>query len=552
MVIGPLIPTFNGTLAQLLIKPAAAGAAVGLACNILFFPESTSHKALHDMSAMLAPMKGFLDACLLNFEKPSLLFDPVALEGAKTKVVVGYKEVESSLGFLPLDSSISRWNAEDVLSLKEPLSKIVTMYTGLIQLQIDRVTAYKKRRSLDDIEAALEGGDEDRKPTIGAHQVAISLDVRHSIRHPEEQELLWKSLAAMLASSGNIMGSCGDALDAIIEALDSVNNKRFFGRPSATQCEEMAAKHEEVLQRLIQHEESFSREASLGLLDPHEHLFNEEGKLRNDEEIPPIHGLIVGLLFEVRMLAVSHALKLLLTRIIELERGRTKTRLWFPTGIRHLFAWGFGRNPTPAISSMGDLDHQQIEKVETIVSVHHKKRKNARKEKKAKKVTESSKQLETLRFVAGKRRSIAGRVVLAIINWLTSDESLFGLRVVLVTIILGVPAVCVSSAGFYYREKGLWALIMGQMGVGTYTADFVFGLASRVIGTVVGGLVGMACWYIGAGSGNGEPYGMAAIFGAVIVMLMWLRLFLGPQFMQASMLMAATTFLTASYSWVDT
>lgn len=555
LVIGTLIPTFSGTLAQLLVKPAAAAAAVGLVCNLIFFPESTSHKALHDMQAMLAPMKGFLNACLLNFEKPSMQFDPMVLEGAKAKAVMGYKEIESSLGFLPLDLSIGRWNAEDILSLKEPMGKVVTMYTGLIQLQIDRITAYKKRRNLDDIEAALEGGDENRKPTIGAHQLALSLDARHSIRHPEEQELLWKSLAALLASSSNIMGSCMEALDAIIESLAAVNNKRFFSRSSAQQCEDMAAEHEELLQRLIQHEETFSREASEGLLDPHEHLFNEEGKLRNDEEIPPVHGLIVGLLFEVRMLAVSHALKLMLKRIIELERGRTRTRVWFPTGIRHLFAWGFGRAPTPAISSMGDLDHQQIEKVETIVTERHKKsRRAARKDKKEakKQTTESSKQFETLRFVAGKKRSTAGRIMLATIKWLTSDESLFGFRVVLVTVILGVPAVCMPSAGFYYKEKGLWALIMGQMGVGTYTSDFVFGLTSRIVGTVIGGIMGMVCWYIGAGSGNGEPYGMAAIFGIAIVFLMWLRLFTGPQYMQGAMLMAATTFLVASYSWVDT
>ena len=137
-------------------------------------------------------------------------------------------------------------------------------------------------------------------------------------------------------------------------------------------------------------------------------------------------------------------------------------------------------------------------------------------------------------------------------QWLTNDESLFAIRVVIVTVAAAVPAVCTSSAGFYYREKGLWALIMGQMAMGTYTADFIFGFGLRVVGTVIGGLIGMVVWYIGAGNGPGEPFGMAAISAVVIIVLMWGRLFTGPAWIQLWTLMAATVFLTMAYSWVDT
>ena len=74
----------------------------------------------------------------------------------------------------------------------------------------------------------------------------------------------------------------------------------------------------------------------------------------------------------------------------------------------------------------------------------------------------------------------------------------------------------------------------------------------RVVGTVLGGLIGMVCWYIGAGSGPGEPFGMAAVMAVVIVFLMWGRLFTSPALMQFWILMAATVFLTVAYSWVDT
>jgi hypothetical protein len=93
---------------------------------------------------------------------------------------------------------------------------------------------------------------------------------------------------------------------------------------------------------------------------------------------------------------------------------------------------------------------------------------------------------------------------------------------------------------------------MGQMAIGTYTSDFLFGFWSRVGGTIVGGTIGLVCWYIGDGNNGGNPYGMAVIVGVAIVGLMWLRLFLPIQWMQATLLMSATTFLVIGYSWVDT
>lgn len=41
------------------------------------------------------------------------------------------------------------------------------------------------------------------------------------------------------------------------------------------------------------------------------------------------------------------------------------------------------------------------------------------------------------------------------------------------SVALWVPAVCVSSAWFNYNNKGLWALIMAQVGLATYAGDQV-------------------------------------------------------------------------------
>lgn len=75
-------------------------------------------------------------------------------------------------------------------------------------------------------------------------------------------------------------------------------------------------------------------------------------------------------------------------------------------------------------------------------------------------------------------------------------------------------------------------LIMSQTGLVTFSADFIFGLISRIIGTIIGGALGLCAWYIGAGTGPGNPYGMGAITAVFVLILMYCRLNAPPQFLQ--------------------
>jgi Aromatic acid exporter family member 2/Fusaric acid resistance protein-like len=142
--------------------------------------------------------------------------------------------------------------------------------------------------------------------------------------------------------------------------------------------------------------------------------------------------------------------------------------------------------------------------------------------------------------------------LLKIIAWFASTEGIYALHVLVVSLALCAPAVIRSSAGFYYREKGLWGVIIAQLSMVPYTADLVYGVAVRIIGTVVGGAIGMVAWYIGAGKGPGNPYGMAVIIGVVIIVFMWWRLFSPPLLMPAGIMAAATAYLVVAYSWVNT
>ena len=55
--------------------------------------------------------------------------------------------------------------------------------------------------------------------------------------------------------------------------------------------------------------------------------------------------------------------------------------------------------------------------------------------------------------------------LVAVLRFLKSPEGIFALRVGIVSVALWIPAVCHSTAWVYYDDKGLWALIMGQVRV---------------------------------------------------------------------------------------
>ena len=157
-----------------------------------------------------------------------------------------------------------------------------------------------------------------------------------------------------------------------------------------------------------------------------------------------------------------------------------------------------------------------------------------------------------MRKPSGRQRHKTSAVFLATIDWLTNEAGMHALRMLIVTIALGIPAVITTSAGFYYREKGLWALIMAQLSLLPYASDFIGSLLVRIAGTIAGGVVGLVVWYIGSGNGPGNAYGLAAIMAVVILATMWWRLFAPPSQMQASIMTAATLYLVVAYSWIDT
>ncbi|EXJ79388.1 hypothetical protein A1O3_08890 [Capronia epimyces CBS 606.96] len=558
---GPILPSFVPLIPTTLIKPAATAVAVGTVCNILFFPKSTSHIVLSNVKELIVPMAEFIDACRIGIGNSQGPMDLDRLRKAKASGIASYKALESQLAFLPLDVSFGRWNAEDIALLTKPLKHVFIAFAALVESQITRVEAGVRMTRLREHAEAYEKGDTPgNQPRFGHHQLAQQLDFARLFQNAESEELVMKSLAALQETSDPLLSTCTAAIEGVAEALTMVNEKKFYGRPSPEAYQTARRKHSEILQSLRQESKTFVAQTPPRLLDPHSHYFDEHGFFDPppNSGMSPMRGVVLGLILEERILSLARALEHLVAQVVKLEEERTQARVWLPTGLRHLASWVFGRESTPQVTPVNPELEREREESDPALRRQPTRQISKNSVQPAKSVAEpeatptAADQLETIHLRRGKTRSRTGRFLLGVTKWFSNTEGMFALRVLIVTIALGIPAVLPSSAGFYFREKGLWGLIMAQITLVPYAADFTWGLILRMVGTVIGGILGMLAWYIGAGNGPGSPYGIAAVMIPFIIVYMWLRLFGPPAFFQASVIATATTYLTVAYSWVDT
>ncbi|KAJ5833580.1 hypothetical protein N7474_001891 [Penicillium riverlandense] len=551
LTLGPLLPAFNGTLPKLLIEPAAIGIGIGLACCLIFFPKSTSHTVLAGFEGLVRLLKTPLDFTLASLAKEG---DPLILKSLrknKARTIGAYRSIEPALGFLPLDFGLGWWNADDIRSLREPIRQALVNSVALLELHIARLSGATKLEKLDEIIAGhhhdsdTEPGNSEqdekkkkknkKKPhEVGMRQLLETGNLVNALRSPEHESIRLETIEAIRDSSRDILPACQEATETVASVIHVVNSARWFGRPSKQNLNEALERSQATLQALQAARNSFATEATERLIQTYGDMFDESGKLKSLEHSTSlsVRGIMIGMVYEEHVLGVADSWEKVLSQITALLKERQKIQLWLPKGLRYAVNWVSRRNAVaPVIVAQGSETDPDI----------------AESQSKA-----AQQRLRISRGYRVKRRNGLGRAILSTYHWLINPDGMYALRMVAVTIALGIPAVIPSSAGFYFREKGLWGLIMGQTTMLIYMADFTFSVISRAIGTIVGGILGLLAWYIGSGNGPGNPYGLAAIMAVVIVVLMWGRLFAPPALLQACMMGGATCILVVGYSYDDT
>ncbi|KAJ6007600.1 hypothetical protein N7540_011576 [Penicillium herquei] len=541
LTIGPLLPSFEGTIAKVLVEPAAIGVGLGLACQILLFPKSTSCAVLEGMEGLTRLLKGPLDvteAGLLSDE--SLSF--ADLTAIKMKIIGTYKAIQPALGFLQLDFSVGRWNADDIKSLKKPLRRVTLASLALMQFHLQRAGGHAK---LENLRAIMEDSekpptdilDEKKPPSrsreAGRRQLMESVRLVKAFHTPEHDTRRSEIVASIKEPSKKILPVCEEANNVFADCIHAINAARWFNRPTQQHMDELLARSETALEQLKIEREAFTSSFTDSLIQTNADIFDQDGNLKDLEEatVHKVRVISVCMIFEEQLIGVAVAWESALEQLIALMKERQKVRLWLPKGLRYAVNWALRRNavaPVIAAQTPNDPD---------VVEEHSKA---------------AQQSLRISRGYRVKQRSGLGRAILSSYHWLINADGMYAMRMVVVTIALAIPAVIPASAGFFYREKGLWALIMGQTSLVLYMSDFTLSLVSRTTGTIIGGVTGLVAWYIGSGDGDGNSYGLAAVMAVVLTMLIWLRLFLPLALLQGTMMCGATFILVVGYSFDDT
>ncbi|KAJ5775457.1 uncharacterized protein N7511_000468 [Penicillium nucicola] len=541
LTIGPLLPSFQGTIPKVLVEPAAIGIGLGLVSHFIFFPQSTSHTVLYGMEGLVRLLKGPLNATETSLLKGEDLI-PKDLHKIKTKSIAAYKAIEPAIAFLPLDFSVGWWGADDVKSLKQPLRQALIANLSLLEVHIARLGGEAKLEKLrqltvsqgSDTESEANGDEKKRPREIGLRQLMQSVNLVQALRSPEHESLRSETIEALKESSKEILPACQEAAEVIAECIHKVNTTRWFGRASKEHLAELHDRSQAALTNIQALRASFADETTERLIETHSSIFNEKGELTalDESSVNRVRGIVIGMIFEEQLLGVADSWEQVLGQLTALLRERQKVRLWLPRGLRYAVNWVLRKDAVaPVIVAQNPTTDPDVAETQSKAAQQH---------------------LRISRGYRVNRPSGLGRVIIGTYHWFISTEGMYALRMVAVTIALAIPAALPSSAGFYYREKGLWALIMGQTTLVIYMADFTFSLICRAIGTIIGGALGLVAWYIGSGHGEGNPYGLAAIMAAVIILLMWGRIFAPPAMLQAMMMAGATCILVIGYSYDDT
>ncbi|KAJ7612695.1 hypothetical protein FB45DRAFT_939576 [Roridomyces roridus] len=564
---GPLFPTQQYTLAKLFLIPTAYYIAIALAALAVIFPESLNHIWLRTLDqAYFGPVTAILslqNAALA--EKPS---DHVKWAGVAEKVVSariaiggGLAALAAQIGLIDLEISVGRLGPGDLKRLAPEIRGLGFRANGLLAF-----TRAVLQSNIDDEAAAEHLADLNNGGSVSSTHVDSRFArrrarvVERETRHGHDLDTLVPILAE---ASAPLRTAAASALAALRAWFLGCNAGRWTGlfRIGGAAAKEGAKKRSEALReaqeklegalqefraveraRLVKPFERFFDPATGRLLAPHR-------ESEREAETFAVRSLFICFMFADTLDVFAVRLLRVLALIVDLDGRREGVRVWFPTGFGKIWRKATSRTPGVADSQpvgMGFVEDPTKFENEGAGGSLDEEVEDGEEEK-----TQRPRNPDAL-----PPKTSLGRFLVALggsLRWFKSPEGIFALRHAVVSLALWVPSVVPRTAGFYYANKGLWALIMAQTGLATFAGDQLFGLVIRLSGTIVGLLNGMVAWYIAApGKHNGNPYALVVVATVFTAPFMFGRIASPPVYVMFWTMVAVTTVFVVGYSWLDT
>ncbi|KAJ8703362.1 hypothetical protein PTI98_001989 [Pleurotus ostreatus] len=576
---GPLFYSAQYTIAKQFLIPTGYYLAIAIASLVLVFPETLNHVWLSLLllaDSVFAPIKETLD--LLSQALSSRPSDRATWEsfthtGTNLRQVVteGAQGLLGQTALLDVEFSLGKLGPGDLKKVSGEVKSLIFQTNGLLSF----LTFVQEGNKMDEKEEADLGrsasSQKDKRDGMATPDRLTWLrrEIReHETRHGHSLD----SLVPILESvSVGLRSACDDVLRELIGWFDVCNSRRwrslFFDLLGRGQTvEDFQRRHKELVMLLSRLEQEIKvfQEGRVKLIEPYKQFFDvETGKLKETTKHLPTtekftsRSLFLCFVFCDTLLVFSDRLSRVMRLVVDLDQKRSKVRMWAPSGFGKIgrklmrskgddvkgvvpLAMGSAADPSEYVDSENSTMRDGDGDEEATRSKHEESHRG---------VDHHRRNPDALPPRTGMGR-FAVRLG-AFLRWFKSAEGVFALRTAIVTLALWIPAVVPSSAGFNYEHKGLWALVMAQMSLAVYAGEQIAGIALRTVGTVLGLLLGMAVWYIGAGSGLGNPYGVVISTTVFVAPFLYIRV-VGP--MQDAMLWilaGVTIIFVVGYSWID-
>ncbi|KAG6885510.1 hypothetical protein C0993_000760 [Termitomyces sp. T159_Od127] len=574
---GPLFPTSNYTLAKIFLIPTSYYVAIAIASLVLIFPVSLNHVWITSLQHdFLQASSKFHEFSPTNLKQPLskiLSFQSKALESipsdhatwtelttssqaARQKLLASTQGLLGQIGVVDLEFSVGRLGPGDLKRISRELKSIVFRASALYSF-LEFVNRSNTANAAECEAEPFVDGAGDKTGYWDRYTILQKEIWQHEMKHGHD----FDSLVPILAeSSSELRAACSAAITGLTAWFDDCNHGRwtkFFSKYDKVKGDQ---RHAVLVQQLaaVQRElEQYRELHRKKVFQPFEKFFDpvtgqrlKQSSASNTTGMFAARSLYICLVFSFSLDAFAERIAQVMSLIIDIDGKRPKPRIWAPSGFGKLgrkimskrdidrqvvpLAIGTSHDPTSFRNHTEDInDEDEDDKVEVIFD-----------DKCMHKDPDALPPTSTF----GRCSLILGKIF----KFFKSPEGIFGLRHAVVSIALWIPSVCSTTAWFYYGNRGVWGLIMAQAGLAVYAGDQIAGYVIRVAGTIAGLLVGMAAWYIGAGHGPGNPYGIVIATTACSAPLYLGRIAAPHQQLVFWIMTGVTTVFVVGYSWIDT
>ncbi|WVO16954.1 hypothetical protein L204_104640 [Cryptococcus depauperatus] len=541
VTIGPLFPVAQYTLAKQLLLPAVCFVAIALASSILVFPQTLNHIILGSLiKTMLTPtialvklQDDVLSISPHDTDKWSQLAEKVYT--TKHKHIKATTAISEQMGLLQLEMSRGQIGSGDLENIFTKLKELGWALYGLTNFTL----------IIEEQNRTLEKSRDNPipHPIVNTHQHLQQME-----QHSDPSRTLQSLLPILNQSTLELRQTCVNALQDIQTWLLLVNHTRWKKIPKSAsptaQREENLAKVKSVLQ-------VFRESGQYKVFEPYRDLFDPQtGALKphlHDTYRYMTRDLFRSLILTANTVSFSLTLVSFLELLLEIEKRSPTAKMQFPTRFTKKLVESAndqgGENPLDmGLRDAGGVDG--IVKDERSNGIEEMSTASERGERRVYKMyPDASDPRNAFQRI--------GRHIYTFWQNLVNPTGIYALKYSIASMALFVPAVCPQSAWFYYSNRGLWALIMGQAGMGIFTGEQIITFLIRMGGTIAGLVIGMLVWYLGAARGSGNPYGVVAATMVLTAPCLFIRVVIPIQQAVFFVMTNVTIVFVVGYSWSD-